>query len=203
MCFSSHCNWQKENLIIERYRTRALPAQRWQMDYKNVKAKHLKHQGRDARYLNYHSLPRRQWLPDMVHTSRNSANGTAIIQHTPFLRLFFSDFSLALCYIYLTSCWEQLSSRPHKLTNVTRACLSLFRLQESYLFSTFCTMLSATLFFHCFICFVLLVVKIMSLASSVLFEQSGQIKRSQGKQWALLYCKWKIKWWVATPVIIL
>lgn len=102
ICLLSHCNWQKkENLVIEQYRTRALPAQRWQMDYKNVKAKHLKHQGRDARYLNYHSLPRRQWLPDMVHTSRNSANGTDIIQRTAFLLLFLSNFSLALCYTYI------------------------------------------------------------------------------------------------------
>lgn len=76
---------KKENLVIERYRTRALPAQRWQMDYKNVKAEHLEHRGRDAGYLNYHSLPRRQWLPDMVHTSRKSANGTGVIQHTPVL----------------------------------------------------------------------------------------------------------------------
>lgn len=73
ICFLSHCSWQKENLVIEWYRTCALPARRWQMDYKNFKGEHLEHQGRDARYLNYHSLPRRQWLPDMVHTSRNSA----------------------------------------------------------------------------------------------------------------------------------
>lgn len=65
---------KKENLVIEWYRTCALPARRWQMDYKNFKGEHLEHRGRDARYLNYHSLPRRQWLPDMAHTSRNSAN---------------------------------------------------------------------------------------------------------------------------------
>lgn len=73
ICFLSYCSWQKENLVIEWYRTCALPARRWQMDYKNFKGEHLEHQGRDARYLNYDSLPRRQWLPDMVHTSRNSA----------------------------------------------------------------------------------------------------------------------------------
>lgn len=73
ICFLFHCSWQKENLVIEWYRTCALPARRWQMDYKNFKGEHLEHQGRDARYLNYHSLPRRQWLPDTVHTSRNSA----------------------------------------------------------------------------------------------------------------------------------
>lgn len=94
MCFLSHCNWQKENLVIERYRTRALPTQRWQMDYKNVKAKHLKHQGRDARYLNYHSLPRRQWLPDMVHTSRNSANAHPSFYFSP-------PISHSLCAIYI------------------------------------------------------------------------------------------------------
>lgn len=146
MGFLSQCNWKKENLVIERYRTRALPPQRWQMDYKNVKAKHLKHQGRDARYLNYHSLPRRQWLPDMAHTSRNSANGTDIIQHTPFLRLFslipnspptHTTHSHTQCYIYLTSCSEQLSSRAPKLLNVTNVRLSVLRsvsLQEAYLF---------------------------------------------------------------------
>lgn len=73
ICFLFYCSWQKESLVIEQYRTCALPERRWQMDYKNFKGKHLEHQGRDARYLNYHSLPRRQWLPDMVHTSRNSA----------------------------------------------------------------------------------------------------------------------------------
>lgn len=73
ICFLLYCSWQKESLVIEQYRTCALPERRWQMDYKNFKGKHLEHQGRDARYLNYHSLPRRQWLPDMVHTSRNSA----------------------------------------------------------------------------------------------------------------------------------
>lgn len=101
ICFLSHCSWQKENLVIERYRTCALPARRWQMDYKNFKGEHLEHQGRDARYLNYHSLPRRQWLPDMVHTSRNSANGTDIIQHTPLLLLLslFLSFSLPVLYI--------------------------------------------------------------------------------------------------------
>lgn len=66
-----------ETLVIERYRTCALPARRWQMDYKNFKAERLEHQGRDARYLNYRSLPRRQWLPDMMHTSRNRAAAAA------------------------------------------------------------------------------------------------------------------------------
>lgn len=159
MCLLSHCNWQKENLVIERYRTRALPAQRWQMDYKNVKAKHLKHQGRDARYLNYHSLPRRQWLPDMVHTSRKSANGTDIIQHTPFL-LSFSPVStppsLTLCYIHLTSCSEQLSGRAHKPVNVRGVCLSVFRsvsLQESYPFYICSTTLFTTFPFIVWFCF--------------------------------------------------
>lgn len=73
ICFLFYGSWQTESLVIERYRTCTLPERRWQMDYKNFKGKHLEYQGRDARYLNYHSLPRRQWLPDMVHTSRNSA----------------------------------------------------------------------------------------------------------------------------------
>lgn len=61
----------KENSVIEWYRTCALLARRWQMDYKNFKAEHLEHQGRDSGYLNSLSLPRRQWHSDMERISRN------------------------------------------------------------------------------------------------------------------------------------
>lgn len=71
--FCSNVAGKNKNSIIVWYRTCALPPSRWQMDYKNFKGEHLEHQGRDGRYLNYHSLPRRQRLPDMAYTSRNSA----------------------------------------------------------------------------------------------------------------------------------
>lgn len=109
---------KKENLVIEWYRTCALPARRWQMDYKNFKGKHLEHQGRDARYLNYHSLPRRQWLPDMLHTSRNSAmaqaqSSTHICTRTPP----FTPFpSLSLCVSLSFPRFVELCA---KLRNIT------------------------------------------------------------------------------------